>query len=136
MLVTKLADARADHAGIAAHDLAAAMGEDGAGNALLLAPPELLGDRRVPDLAVVAPAHHRSHDGGPIADIERQAGKRLLSLTDGCEVWDVEEGDAATADTVADGRSEQRVLDRKGLEAHRIDGERVAVTNVLAVLDG
>jgi hypothetical protein len=38
MVVTKLADARADHAGVAAHDLAAAMGEDGAGDPLLLTP--------------------------------------------------------------------------------------------------
>src|SRR6476659_7551708 len=84
MLVTKLADARADHACVA--------------------------------------AHHRSDDGGSIADIERHAAQRLMALTDGSEVRNVEEGDTTGGHAVADGGSEQRVLDRKGLEAHRIDG--------------
>jgi hypothetical protein len=83
------------------------MGEDGAGNALLLAPAQLFGDRRVPDLVVVAPAHHRSHHGGPIADIERHAVKRVMALTDGREVWNIEEGDTASAHAIADGGSEQ-----------------------------
>ena len=135
MLEAKLADPCADHAGVAAHDLAAAMGEDGAGNPLLLTPTKLFGDRRMPDLGVVAPAHHRSDDGGAIADIERDTAQRLVALTDGSEVRNVEERDAARGHAVADGRSAQRVLDRKGLEAHRLDRERLAVTNVLAVRD-
>ena len=107
MLVTKLADARADHACVAAHDLAAAMGEDGVGDPLLLTPAQLFGDRRMPDLAVVAPAHHRSDDGGSIADIERHAAQRLMALTDGSEVRNVEEGDTAGGHAVSDGGSEQ-----------------------------
>ena len=120
MLEAKRADPRADQTGVAAHDLAAAMGEDGAGNPLLLTPAKLFGDRRMPDLVVVAPAHHRSRDRSAIADIERDTAQRLMALTDGSEVRNVEERDAASGHAVADGGSEQRVLDRKGsLEADR-----------------
>ena len=107
MLEAKRADPRADHTGVAAHNLAAAMGEDSAGNPLLPAPAKLFGDWRMPDLVVVAPAHHRSHHGGPVADIERHTVKRVMALTDGCEVWNVEEGDTARGHPVADGGSEE-----------------------------
>ena len=59
-----------------------------------------------------------------------------MALTDGSEVRNVEEGDTTGGHAVTDGGSEQRVLDRKGLEGHRIDRERFAVTDVLAVRDG
>lgn len=59
-----------DRSGIAAHDLAAAMGEDGMGHSFILAPAKLRSDRRVADQSFATPAHHRSRDGGSVADIE------------------------------------------------------------------
>src|SRR5262245_63931328 len=135
MLEAKLEDPCAGNAGVAAHDLADAIGEDGEVKHLLMTTTKLLGYRRIPDLGVVAPAHHRSDDGCAIADIERDTAQVLVALTDGSEVRNVEERDAARGHAVADGGSAQRVLDRKGLEAYRLDREGLAVINVLAVRD-
>jgi hypothetical protein len=66
MLEAKRADPRADHTGVAAHNLAAAMGEDGAGRpsswhqrsclAIGACPISLWSRRRTIDLTTVAPS--------------------------------------------------------------------------------
>jgi hypothetical protein len=64
LLLPERGDGRTDRAGVGAHDLAAAMGEDGAANALFPAPGELSADRwimsrprrRTIDRVTVAPS--------------------------------------------------------------------------------
>ena len=66
---SELEDSRRDGAGVAAHDFAAAMGENGVSHALLAAPGELCANRRVPDQVLAAPAHHGPGHRGAVACI-------------------------------------------------------------------
>jgi hypothetical protein len=112
---TELEDPRLDGAGVAAHDFAAAMGENGVFHALLSAPGELCANRRVPDQVMAAPAHHGSRHGGAVADVERDTAERLGALADQGKVRHVEYRDMRAIDPIADCRSPQRMLNGEGL---------------------
>ena len=107
LIEPELADARRDGAGVAADNLAAAMGEDGATHPLLSTPGELRADRRVPDQFAAAPAHHGPRNRGAVTDIERHPVEGVMALVNGGEIWNIEECNTPLCHSISDGRGEQ-----------------------------
>jgi hypothetical protein len=130
---TELEDSRLDGAGVAAHDFAAAMGENGVFHALLSAPCELCANRRVPDQVMAAPAHHGPGHRGAVADVERHTAQRLRGLADGRQVGYVKRRDAPGSNSIADRGGPQRMLNGEGLEADRVDAEGVSGLNCMSI---
>ncbi len=73
MRLAKNAHPLRDRTGIAAHDLAAAMGEDRPPHFFLRAPEELGHNRRMPDQRIIPVAHHGAFDRGAVPHIEVDA---------------------------------------------------------------
>ena len=133
LLEPELADARLDATGVAAHDFAAAMSENGTLYALFSAPGELRAYGHVPDQVIAAPTHQGAGHRGAVADVKCHSLQRFDTIPDGGEVWDIEYGEAPGLDPIADRRRSQRMGDHEGLKCDRTNPERMSGLNPTSI---
>lgn len=108
---------------IAANDLAAAMGEDGALYAIATAPYELFPDRGVSDSCSVPVPDERPLDPGAVADVKRDAAQCRTLMADYDDVRSVEEAELSSRNSKSNGRRDLRMLDGKSLDIECTDAK-------------
>src|SRR5881296_2856909 len=91
---------------VASDDFRAAVSDNGAVNALFLAPGELRAHRRMTDQCFAAPANERACERGAVADVNSNAIQRSLAFVDKDEVGRVENARTSRAHLVSDRRGE------------------------------